>query len=79
MLSISNQLPTLDWTALFSGVGISYLVSWVLFFVLAPLFHWLLGNWKLASGIAYGVSWIIMLAILRIYFVFTANITEHKK
>lgn len=80
MLSLSNlQLPTLDWATLFSGVGISYLVSWLLFFGLAPLFQWFLGNWKLASGLAYIVSWIAMLAFLRFYLLFTAKETENKK
>jgi len=81
MLKFDNlQLPTIDWTALFSVVGISYLASWLLFFALAPLFNWFLGNWKLASGVAYAVSWVVMLAFLRLYFLFfTANETERKK
>jgi hypothetical protein len=77
MVTIGNlQLPTLDWTALFSGVGISYLASWLLFFLLAPLFHWLLGNWKLASGVAYVVSWIAMIAVLRMYLLFVEKPNE---
>ena len=77
MIAIGNlQLPTLDWTTLFSGVGISYLASWLLFFLTAPLFHRLLGNWKLASGVAYVVSWIVMLAVLRMYLLFVEKPNE---
>lgn len=65
------KLPTLDWSQLLSAVGISWIASWLLFFVLAPLLHWLFGNWKLASGVAYGLSWLALLVFFRIYVLLT--------
>ena len=65
------KLPTLDWSQLLSAAGVSWLASWLLFFVLAPILHWFLGNWKLASGVAYALSWLAMLAFFRLYVMFT--------
>lgn len=69
------KLPTLDWSQLLSAAGISWLASWLLFFVLAPILHRLFGNWKLASGVAYVLSWLALLGIFRLY----VALTDSKK
>jgi hypothetical protein len=60
-------LSSLDPVKIVSGGGVSYVASWVVFFVLAPVLRWLGLGWKLASAVAYGISWAAMLAFFGLW------------
>ncbi len=63
----TSFLHTIDLKTILSGAGIAYAASWLLFFALAPLLQKLVGNWKLASAIAYALSWVAMIVFFKLY------------